>query len=117
MGDLNAIIASHEKKKRGTLLRSSSSSQCLKQAIDNLGLIDIGFSGPNFTWDNRRVGGLANIQERLDRALTTDSWLHSNPISTLSHLPMGSSDHCPILLCTMDSQISLPSGFIKDRIK
>ncbi|CAN1305173.1 hypothetical protein LINPERPRIM_LOCUS26436 [Linum perenne] len=63
-------------------------------------LIDIGFSGPEFTWSNRQCP-LTLIDERLDRFFLNDSWLDSFPESSVEHLPPLCSDHSPIILCTM----------------
>lgn len=43
--------------------------------MDNCALIELGFSGPKFTWNNKRVGA-ANIKERLDRAVANSSWIN-----------------------------------------
>ncbi|KAK3222865.1 hypothetical protein Dsin_009890 [Dipteronia sinensis] len=37
-----------------------------RQAIDDCDLVDLGFSEPKLTWNNRR-DGKSNIHERLDR--------------------------------------------------
>lgn len=109
LGDQNAISASHEKSGRSQN-GSSSPSNCLRHPIDSLVLIVLGFSGYPFTWDNLRVS-FANIQKRLDRGLSTTSWIHRYPNSQVSHLTMGTSDPCPLLLCTMSSQSLLPRPF------
>lgn len=41
------------------------------QFIDTHGLIDLGFIGHPFTWNNHR-DGLANIQECIDRGFSND---------------------------------------------
>lgn len=62
MGDFNSVIDAKDKK---------GGWHGLRGVVDNLGLIDIGFSGEKFTWNNRR-GGIENIQERLDRCYAND---------------------------------------------
>lgn len=42
-------------------------------ALDDCLFDDLGFKGPTMTWNNRR-DDLANVQERLDRAVATTSW-------------------------------------------
>ncbi|KAL5823122.1 hypothetical protein ACOSQ4_021022 [Xanthoceras sorbifolium] len=37
--------------------------------------VDLGFSGPLFTWNNKR-GGARNVQERLDRFFATSHWVN-----------------------------------------
>lgn len=69
LGDFNSVVSQTEKK--GGRPVASSSSGGLRQFITNNGLIDLGFNGNPFTWNNGR-GGCANIRERLDRGLVND---------------------------------------------
>lgn len=65
--------------------------------IDRNHLVDLGFSGPKFTWCNKR--NLENlIWKRLDRGLSNTAWTLLFPEAHLSHLPKINSDHCPILV-------------------
>lgn len=60
-------------------------------------LIDLGFSGPRFTWSNlRNFPDL--VQERLDRAVANPDWKTLFPEVGVTHLPRVHSDHCPILV-------------------
>lgn len=78
-------------------------------------MIDLGFSGPTFTWTNRRdIGGL--IQTRLDRCWANPSWTLAFPEANVTHLPRISSDHCPLLLSlskTCASRVERPFRFEK----
>ncbi|XP_028058205.1 uncharacterized protein LOC114262062 [Camellia sinensis] len=65
--------------------------------MDECHLTDLGFSGPKFTWTNGRHG-LANIKERLDRALCNDQWHTLFPEAWVQHLPRVNSDHYPLLI-------------------
>ncbi|KAL3634161.1 hypothetical protein CASFOL_021215 [Castilleja foliolosa] len=63
MGDFNAIVSQDEKL--GGLPFTSSSYHHLSNDLNNLGLIDLGYVGYPYTWDNKRVG-VNNIKQRLD---------------------------------------------------
>lgn len=64
IGDFNIVLNGVDKIGGQVVARSSNGG--LRRVINNYGLIDVGFVGHAFTWSNRR-GGLANIQEQLDR--------------------------------------------------
>lgn len=93
--DLNCIKISNEK--RGGRSISGSSVNCLKDFMSNTGAIDLGFTGPSFTWSNRRVG-LANIKKRLDQCLCNQEWQLLFPKAKVKHLCNSNYDHNPILL-------------------
>ena len=60
-------------------------------------MIDLGFSGPRFTWTNKR--GISDlIQERIDRVFVNPEWWNLFPEARVTHLTRCHSDHCPILL-------------------
>ena len=60
-------------------------------------MMDIGFSGPHFTWTNRREVQ-ALIQERIDRFFANPSWCMLYPNARVTHLTRSHSNHCPVLL-------------------
>lgn len=78
--------------------------------INDSGLIDLGFEGPAFTWNNRR-GGMANIQERLDRGFANSQWKLRYPNASITHLTALFSDHRPLLFQTRTSTDNLPRPF------
>ncbi|KAL3622592.1 hypothetical protein CASFOL_034003 [Castilleja foliolosa] len=98
IGDFNAIL--DQKEKKGGLPFSSSSRYSLSNELNDLGLIDLGFSGFPFTWSNKR-SGVHNIQQRLDRAVGNNEWLDLFPRCSINHLLPLASDHAPILLNTI----------------
>jgi hypothetical protein len=77
---------------------------------DHFGMIDVGFAGNPFTWNNNKKG-LENIKERLDIGLASPSWVHLHPEFSLVHLPAHNSDHNPITLNTNTSSSFLPRPF------
>ena len=58
--------------------------------------MDLGFSGPDFTWHGRRRGEL--IWERLDRGVANYEWLEKFPTGRMRRIHCFTSDHRPILL-------------------
>lgn len=65
--------------------------------IKNCKLLDLGFSGPKFTWRNMRKG-IANVQEWIDQALFNQEWFLLFPNCQVLHLPPSRSDHPPLCL-------------------
>lgn len=45
-----------------------------RECLADIGLADLGFSGYQYTWDNKRDGD-ENIQVRLDRGTCNDGFL------------------------------------------
>lgn len=95
VGDFNQVLWQHEKK-GGNRLNPNCLSP-MRRMVDSCGLIDMGYVGAPFTWSNMR-SGVANIQERLDRALCNQAWQTLFPETVVTHLPRVKSDHCPLLL-------------------
>ena len=87
---------SGEDKFRGRAV-SVSRSLLFKECLDKCNMINIRFSGPQFTWTNRR-DIQALIQERIDRVFINPSWCLLYPEAQVVHLTRCHSDHCPILL-------------------
>ncbi|KAK9666078.1 hypothetical protein RND81_14G158900 [Saponaria officinalis] len=96
VGDFNKILYDHEKK--GGAPRSQREMDDFRLAIDDCGLIDIGFTGEKFTWWNKRSEP-DDIFERLDRGLASPEWVDTFPAINLTHLKRDRSDHIPLKLC------------------
>jgi hypothetical protein len=88
-----------QSKKSGGRPVDSSSNCHFKNFIDHFGMIDVGFAGNTFTWNNKRKG-VEKIKERLDRGLASPAWVHLHLEFSLIHLPAVSSGHNPITLNT-----------------
>ncbi|KAL0011105.1 hypothetical protein SO802_006213 [Lithocarpus litseifolius] len=85
------------KDKFGGRAVSVNRSLLFKECLDKCSMIDIGFSGPRFTWTNRREVQ-ALIQERIDRVFVNPSWCLLYPEARVVHLTRCHSDHCPVML-------------------
>ncbi|XP_058211449.1 uncharacterized protein LOC131323612 [Rhododendron vialii] len=71
-GDFNDTAEASESKSNAP---DTSASQ-RRKFMDNINkcqLIDLGYMGAKYTWTNGRLG-LANVQKRLDRALSNEEW-------------------------------------------
>ncbi|KAJ1425743.1 Endonuclease/exonuclease/phosphatase superfamily [Sesbania bispinosa] len=90
IGDLNSYLLPEEKY--GGAPPNERLMQWFRLALNQCGLMDLGFIGPHFTWEWR------GVKERLDRAVANASWQLSFPNTTLSHMPSFCSDHNAILL-------------------
>ena len=104
LGDLNSISDAFEKQ--GGSSRRVVSYRSFRSFVENVGAIDLGFSGPRFTWSNMRCG-VANIRERLDRGLCNIEWQSVFPYVRVRHLTAPNSDHNPILL---DTHVEVKKG-------
>ncbi|XP_028785100.1 uncharacterized protein LOC114741006 [Neltuma alba] len=89
-GNYNATITNDERK--GGATRNPIGSKAFRSFIAHAGLLDLGYTGPKYTWKR------GNLLVRLDRALCNQQWLESHPNTEVMHLPMIQSDHRPILI-------------------
>jgi hypothetical protein len=69
--------------------------------VKQCGLFDLGYSGPAYTWTNKRFSSKPTF-ERLDRCLVNAEWCDAYPISNVFNMPIihSLSDHAAILLST-----------------
>ena len=98
-GDFNELLKVGDK--RGGAPWSHNQMQQFKDVLDHYGFVNLGFSGPAFTWRGRRRGEW--IWERLDRGVVNYDWLEKFPTGRIRNLPCITSDHYPILL-TLDAE-------------
>lgn len=68
-----------------------------KNMLDYCALVDLGFSGPKFTWP-RMCRNCNFIQQRLGRIVANPEWILNFPNAKVVHFTRLKSDHCPIFL-------------------
>ena len=103
MGDFNCVDSNLDK--RGGRYLGEASTRSFSNFVHATGAIDLGFIGSRFTWSNKHEG-LANIKERLDKAVCNQEWQRLFPRAGVKHLVAPTSDHAPIILDThMDQSV------------
>ncbi|XP_021626941.1 uncharacterized protein LOC110625616 [Manihot esculenta] len=93
--DFNELLRSHEK--RGILGHPSYLSNQFQQVWLDLYLQDLGYVGTQFTWEKWR-GTDRWVEEWLDRAVASRSWISWFGAAKIYHISHTSSDHIPIFL-------------------
>lgn len=97
-GDFNDIMSISEKKGGAGVDRRRMRLFC--NWLDDCKLLDLGSSGPAFTWRGPKYGCYARVFERLDRAVCSSSWRVKFPEAYVKVLARIKSDHHPLLLYT-----------------
>jgi hypothetical protein len=67
--------------------------RAFRECIEDSGLIDAGWMGPPYTWDNRQIDP-TNVKARIDRAFGNDELYQVFIVERVCHVPMVESDHC-----------------------
>ncbi|XP_071912243.1 uncharacterized protein [Coffea arabica] len=107
-GDFNVIVAPHEKK-GGRPFAITEGVEFLS-FMEEAGVFDVGFSGPNFTWSNNRRSR-ARISKRLDRFLVNGACLDLSYSISVLHLARHPSDHSPLKLSFVAQSDAKPRPF------
>lgn len=93
--DFNEVLVVRDKF--GGRAINSNRSLPFKDCLDYCNMTNIGFTGPRFTWTNRRnINAL--VQERIDQFFTNLRWCSAHPDARVTHLTRCASDHCPMHL-------------------
>jgi hypothetical protein len=95
IGDFNDLLSQEDK--RGIHPHPNWLCSGFRTAVSDCDLTDIHLEGYPFTWIKSR-GRATVIEERLDRAMATSTWLMMYPEVKLQNLLASHSDHSPILL-------------------
>lgn len=110
-GDFNEIIDPRESSNT-SLISSTAPMREFAAALSSMGLFDLSYQGPPFTWSNHRPSD--PLGKRLDRCLINDQWQTVFPSSHCTFEPPEFSDHTPChirLLSTKPSFGSKPFMF------
>ena len=94
-GDFNEIL--HSGEKQGGLPKPIQPMQEFFIALLICGLVDWGFQGNIYTWNNGCLG-YAFVQERLDRAYASLKWRVLFPHAKVSHIQASYFDHVLVLI-------------------
>ncbi|XP_026395036.1 uncharacterized protein LOC113289838 isoform X3 [Papaver somniferum] len=97
-GDLNFNM--HDSETHSSRVTHPHHARHVRNYVQQLGLIDLGYSGADITWSNHRSGD-EHVSARLDRDLVNSQWINHYTTARLQHLIPIASDHCPILLHTV----------------
>ena len=77
--------------------RAAAQMLAFHDVLETCELVDLGFSGVPFTYDNRR-SGMGNVRVRLDRAVATSAWRNMFAYASVEHVVSPCSDHVMLLL-------------------
>jgi hypothetical protein len=86
------------------------------ECLQDCHLVDLGFSGPKYTWNNRQQGQ-DNIRVRLDRAVANGQFLQFFGDAHVDNIITTSSDHHAALLSLKKQRKvikEMPSTIISD---
>lgn len=93
IGDFNSITSIDEVSNQETFVASRCSR--FNEWLENEGMVDIGFSGPTFTWT--RGNSVESFKgARLDRAVCSPDWLDTLQGTQVFHVSSSYSDHLPV---------------------
>jgi hypothetical protein len=93
-GDFNELLRDEEKW--GRVACSETQMAQFRSVVDDCGFVDLGYSGPQYTWWNKRDGA-ARVLEHLDRCFANVEWLLLFPSCRVHHLHgVFFSDHRPL---------------------
>ncbi|KAI8014287.1 hypothetical protein LOK49_LG05G00313 [Camellia lanceoleosa] len=98
--DFNEILFSYEKDGVNAWCRVQM--EAFQSVVQDCELVDLGYSGPKYTWSNNRSSRL--VWERLDRVLANCAWVNGFPVARVFHLVRASSNHSPILVDVLDQR-------------
>jgi exonuclease III len=111
LGDFNEILSLDEKY--GGSGRQRGLMENFQRTLDDCGLLELGYRGPKFTWNNGKEG-TEFIKERLDRVVAKKGWCEAFPEVEVVIGPAICSDHSPLsvfLLGQSEGKLRRPRNF------
>ncbi|XP_019087294.1 PREDICTED: uncharacterized protein LOC109127222 [Camelina sativa] len=94
-GDFNEILYPAETS-NASIVCSTRGMRLFGDCLADLGLFDLPFSGPQFTWTNKR--SIDPTRKKLDRCLANGHWLSMFPSSHCTFEAPEFSDHSPCFI-------------------
>jgi len=94
-GDFNEILSRDEHLSRRE--RGEQQIRLFRECLEFCDLVDLGFSGPKFTWNNRQEGN-DNVKVCLDRAVANGKFNQLFDECHVENVITSSSDHYAILI-------------------
>lgn len=91
-GDFNEILHPDETSNPG-ICSTTRPMRLFGECLGDLGLFDLPFTGPKYTWTNKRPSD--PIGKKLDRCLVNGAWILQFPSSYCEFSAPEFSDHCP----------------------
>lgn len=94
VGDFNEVLSRDEHMSK--VERGEHQMILFRECLEDCELIDLGFSGPKFTWNNRQCGD-NNVKVRLDRATANGQFMELFNDYHVENIITYSSDHYAVL--------------------
>jgi hypothetical protein len=95
VGDFNEVLSGDEYF--GAHSRERWQVDAFQQTVEDCRLMDLGFQGLPYTWDNRQEGD-RNVKVRLDGALGDYKFMEVLADIEVRHVPFAESDHCAVVV-------------------
>jgi hypothetical protein len=84
----------------------------LWEVVDDCELIDLGYSGLPYTWDNKQSGA-TNVKARLDQSFGNQALIQLFPVIKVRHVSIVESDHCMLWTELSQRQAHRPARSFK----
>lgn len=93
-GDFNEVLSRDEHMSK--VQRGEHQMKLFRECLEDCKLVDLGFSGPKFTWNNRQSGD-NNVKVRLDRATANGQFMELFNDYHVENIITYSCDHYAVL--------------------